>query len=212
VLINEIFIIVLLAFCEFIAFHAFVKKFLRFVRLYYPDVIPGNDMSNAFASKLVALRNLTQQQLADAVGITPSQISRYESGVARPRKTVMTKLARALSVDQDDLDPKPARSVVVGDRVSINPPSVIRQKMLQELRNMDSDEIEAVKLEAASAGVPFEDYICDRAEQGFLENIKQAAMSGDSETATLFMVLARLMFGTNVKLVDVDRSANESSK
>ncbi|WP_395599019.1 helix-turn-helix domain-containing protein [Pseudomonas sp. A1437] len=172
-------------------------------------------MSKEFASKLVALRgekNMTQQQLADAVGITPSQISRYESGTSKPRKTVMIKLAKALNVSQEELETKSAKTVVIGERAPITPPSMIRQKMLQELRDMDSDEIEAVKLEAIAAGVPFEQYICDEAEKEFLENIKQAALTGDSETASLFMVLARLMFGTNVKLVDMDKSVTDSPK
>jgi transcriptional regulator with XRE-family HTH domain len=63
-------------------------------------------MSNDFASKLISQRsekNLTQQQLADAIGITPSQISRYESGQAKPRKTVLIKLAKALGVEPEAL-------------------------------------------------------------------------------------------------------------
>jgi transcriptional regulator with XRE-family HTH domain len=63
-------------------------------------------MSEEFATKLIALRvekDLTQQQLAHAVGISSSQISRYESGLAMPRKTVMLKLAKALGVATEDL-------------------------------------------------------------------------------------------------------------
>lgn len=70
-------------------------------------------MSDEFASKLIALRverDLTQQQLADAVGISSSQISRYESGSATPRKTVMLKLARALRVEVADLAGEATRS------------------------------------------------------------------------------------------------------
>jgi len=63
-------------------------------------------MSTDFANQLISLRggkNLTQQQLADAVGITPSQISRYESGQAKPRRTVLFKLATALGVTAEQL-------------------------------------------------------------------------------------------------------------
>ena len=63
-------------------------------------------MSTDFANQLISLRggkNLTQQQLADAVGITPSQISRYESGQAKPRRTVLFKLATALDVTAEQL-------------------------------------------------------------------------------------------------------------
>ncbi|WP_235437086.1 helix-turn-helix domain-containing protein [Pseudomonas trivialis] len=64
-------------------------------------------MTDEFAANLVYLRglkNLTQQELGDAIGVSPSQISRYESGSARPRKTVMGKLAGVLGVTIDDLD------------------------------------------------------------------------------------------------------------
>ncbi|NMX92620.1 helix-turn-helix transcriptional regulator [Pseudomonas sp. WS 5027] len=56
---------------------------------------------NAFATNLIYLRgerNLTQQELGDVVGVSPSQISRYEAGTARPRKTILGKLAGALGV------------------------------------------------------------------------------------------------------------------
>ncbi|WP_050516258.1 helix-turn-helix domain-containing protein [Pseudomonas lactis] len=64
-------------------------------------------MTDEFAANLVYLRglkNLTQQELGDAIGVSPSQISRYESGSARPRKTVMAKLASVLGVTIEELD------------------------------------------------------------------------------------------------------------
>lgn len=62
-------------------------------------------MSTDFASRLIRLRgdkNLTQQELGDAVGISHSQISRYEAGQAMPRKTVLRKLADALGVTVEE--------------------------------------------------------------------------------------------------------------
>ncbi|RON82428.1 hypothetical protein BK635_13075 [Pseudomonas chlororaphis] len=62
-------------------------------------------MSTDFASRLIRLRgdkNLTQQELGDAVGISHSQISRYEAGQAMPRKTVLRKLAVALGVPVEE--------------------------------------------------------------------------------------------------------------
>lgn len=65
-------------------------------------------MTEEFANNLIYLRglnNLTQQELGDAVGVSPSQISRYEAGVAKPRKTVMAKLASVLGVSPpEDLE------------------------------------------------------------------------------------------------------------
>lgn len=63
-------------------------------------------MNTEFATNLIRLRgekNLTQQELGDASGVSPSQISRYEAGQARPRKTVLGKLAYALGVSVDEL-------------------------------------------------------------------------------------------------------------
>jgi transcriptional regulator with XRE-family HTH domain len=55
---------------------------------------------------LVALRKgkkLTQQKLADTVGVHVIQIRRYESGSAQPTLEVIKKLAIALSVSADKL-------------------------------------------------------------------------------------------------------------
>lgn len=74
-------------------------------------------MTKDFATNLIYLRgkkDLTQQQLGDAVGVSPSQISRYESGQARPRKTVMRKLADALGVTLEKLE-SPEMTVIVID-------------------------------------------------------------------------------------------------
>ncbi|WP_020190736.1 helix-turn-helix domain-containing protein [Pseudomonas putida] len=77
-------------------------------------------MSNEFAMNLVYLRgekNLTQQQLGDAIGVSPSQISRYEAGQAMPRKTVMRKLADVLGVSVEQLS-KPDMVNIVMDEPS----------------------------------------------------------------------------------------------
>lgn len=66
----------------------------------------GTFMSNDFATHLIYLRgekNITQQELGDAAGVSPSQISRYEAGQAMPRKTVLRKLAGALGVTVEEL-------------------------------------------------------------------------------------------------------------
>ncbi|WP_146749677.1 MULTISPECIES: helix-turn-helix transcriptional regulator [unclassified Pseudomonas] len=59
-----------------------------------------------FASNLIKIRseqNITQQELGDAAGVSPSQISRYEAGQAMPRKTMLLKLAEALHVSPEAL-------------------------------------------------------------------------------------------------------------
>ncbi len=59
-----------------------------------------------FGKRIAALRKtrgLTQQQLADKVGVHPSQVHRYESGSALPAFDVLKALAIALAVSADEL-------------------------------------------------------------------------------------------------------------
>lgn len=63
-------------------------------------------MTTEFATNLIHLRgqkNLTQQDLGRVAGVSPSQISRYEAGLAMPRKTVLRKLADALGITVEKL-------------------------------------------------------------------------------------------------------------
>ncbi|WP_241392787.1 helix-turn-helix transcriptional regulator [Pseudomonas chlororaphis] len=162
-------------------------------------------MSTDFANRLISLRgekNLTQQQLADAVGITPSQISRYESGQAKPRRTILFKLATALGVTVAELSPDQILQVVVGERETNGPPFKLQQRMLDELAAMDGEEIRKIRAEAEEAGIPFEKYITDQAEKNFIEMARRATESGDIATAGFYNVFARILFGTNIKLVD----------
>ncbi|WP_434569189.1 helix-turn-helix domain-containing protein [Pseudomonas sp. Z3-8] len=78
-------------------------------------------MSKDFAMNLIYLRgerNLTQQQLGDAIGVSPSQISRYEAGQAMPRKTVLRKLADALGVTIEQLSKPDMVSITMSERSS----------------------------------------------------------------------------------------------
>jgi transcriptional regulator with XRE-family HTH domain len=54
-------------------------------------------------SELRKLRGLTQEGLANIVGITKTQIYRYERSGAQPTLDVIKRLAIALSVTTDDL-------------------------------------------------------------------------------------------------------------
>ena len=63
-------------------------------------------LSMSFKDRLVTLRKqkkLTQQVLADQVGVHVVQIRRYEGGDAQPTLEVIRKLAIALSVSADVL-------------------------------------------------------------------------------------------------------------
>lgn len=59
-----------------------------------------------FADRLAALRKqrgLTQEALADLIGITKTQVYRYESSGSQPTLDVIRRLAIALSVTTDEL-------------------------------------------------------------------------------------------------------------
>ena len=63
-------------------------------------------LTMAFPQRLASLRKdrkLTQQALADKVGVHLSQIRRYESGETQPTLEVIRKVAIALSVSADML-------------------------------------------------------------------------------------------------------------
>lgn len=46
---------------------------------------------------------MTQKDLAKASGVSVPQIARYETGTSKPRMTAITKLAKALEVDIEEL-------------------------------------------------------------------------------------------------------------
>ena len=48
-------------------------------------------------------RKLTQQQMADAVGIHVNQIKRYESGTTQPTLDALVKITKSLHISLDNL-------------------------------------------------------------------------------------------------------------
>ena len=58
----------------------------------------------SFSDRLATIRKkrkMTQQQMADAIGIHVSQIKRYESGDTQPSLEVLRKVALALNISAD---------------------------------------------------------------------------------------------------------------
>ena len=61
-------------------------------------------MANTVGERLTSARKnkgLSQPELVHRSGVAQTQISRYETGKAQPRISVLTRLAAALSVDTD---------------------------------------------------------------------------------------------------------------
>lgn len=71
-----------------------------------PEVTHVSFRDMPFADRLAALRKqrgLTQEALADLVGVTKTQVYRYENNGSQPTLDVIKKLALALSVTTDEL-------------------------------------------------------------------------------------------------------------
>ena len=66
---------------------------------------------------------LTQQDLADVLGITYQQVQKYESGQNRIRASMLVKIAEVLKVDlmyfYNDCDQKEGLSSSIGDPISL---------------------------------------------------------------------------------------------
>lgn len=102
-------------------------------------------MTTEFANNLIRLRgdkDLTQQELGDAIGVSPSQISRYEAGQAKPRKTMLRKLADALEVSAEDL----VGSVAEPDTVRIVLEEPDGQEMALNLSRATYDQMREASL------------------------------------------------------------------
>lgn len=83
------------------------------------------------AQRLVQLREaagLSQQDLATRSGVSIQTISRYERGIAEPRRKTLTRLASALGVDIDlnAIDSEPLA------------PNEIKERLLTARRAIDA--------------------------------------------------------------------------
>lgn len=81
-------------------------------------------MEQSFSDRLKRYRkekNLTQQELADALGVSNKSVSRWESEGGYPDPPLLVPLARALGVTVDDLldDEKPVRTLTRADWQSL---------------------------------------------------------------------------------------------
>lgn len=66
----------------------------------------GNSMASKFGKNLLTIleeKHVTQQQLADAIGISNVSVNRYISGERNPSAETVAKMAQALGVSTDTL-------------------------------------------------------------------------------------------------------------
>jgi transcriptional regulator with XRE-family HTH domain len=93
----------------------------------------------SFPVQLIQLRKqrgLTQQQLADAVGIHVNQIKRYEAGTTQPTLEVLIKFTKALHISMDNL--------VFGDTPELDDKIRLQLEALRELETNDRKIIQEV--------------------------------------------------------------------
>ena len=102
-------------------------------------VRPGYSLpAMAFPERLSTLRKqraLTQQALADAIGLHVTQLRRYEAGKAQPTLDVLRKLAVALRVTSD---------VLVFDREERGPDDELRLQF-EAISKLDPEEKKVVR-------------------------------------------------------------------
>lgn len=144
----------------------------------------------SFSSNLQFYRmksGMNQNQLAEAVGVTASQISRYENGLAHPRIAVVHRLCEALSVPLElltahvDLEGKPKNRKNSG-----------RTKLEVKVRN-DGDVSTFVSLMNEAS--------LSKAIQGFLEEYVQDVLEDEPHlqeaVRTYRLAEVRLLFVGN---------------
>ncbi len=93
-------------------------------------------MAMSFSRRLAKIRkdkDLTQQKMADVIGIHVSQIKRYESGDTQPSLEVLRKIALALNISAD---------LLLFDEDERRPPEDL--KMQFEAINQFTDEEKSV--------------------------------------------------------------------
>ena len=68
-------------------------------------------MNSSLGSRIAELRrkkNMTQEDLANALGVTPQAVSKWENDLSCPDITLLPQLARLFDVTTDELLGKPA--------------------------------------------------------------------------------------------------------
>jgi len=72
----------------------------------YAVDVPKNLIPNGFPARIAELRKekgLTQQQLAERIGVHVQQLKRYEAGISQPTLDVIRNMAIAFGVASDQL-------------------------------------------------------------------------------------------------------------
>ena len=80
-----------------------MQLFFHFSYLYYMRKYKVNEKLGKRVRKARRDRKITQEELADRVGLHYTTISRIERGISNPPVQTVNKIAKALKVDMSDL-------------------------------------------------------------------------------------------------------------
>lgn len=127
----------------------------------------NDDLAIYIGNKIRYYRNLnkmTQQELADKIGIGKAAISNYESGYRTPQQNRMFELSEALGVSINDLFPPTKEEKSVLDKI-IDITTQLKPLRQEKVYNYVEQELEEQRLEEeynddylgqAAAGAPIE--------------------------------------------------------
>ena len=127
----------------------------------------------AFANKLTEIRknrNLTQQELAEKVGVGISQMRRYEKGSSSPTLEIIKNLAITLGVSTDEL--------IFDNSERIAASRILDKELLRQFEtvsSLNSRDIDAVKtvLESIILKNKLEEIIPGQSKRGWEEDIRE---------------------------------------
>lgn len=166
-------------------------------------------MNSSLGSRIAELRrkkNMTQEDLANALGVTPQAVSKWENDLSCPDITLLPQLARLFDVTTDELlgntdhpettllpkeERKPIKDMILrvvvnskdGDKVRVNLPMTLVQVGLQ--MGMQMPQVTGGSAAEAMKSIDIEQ-IFKLVEQGVIGKLVEVE-SADGDTVEVFV-------------------------
>lgn len=129
--------------------------------------------NDTLASRLIRRRaelGYTQDQIAKLAGIAPAQISRYESGINKPRAKMIASLAEVLSV--------PYEWLATGDETNFSIDAPKAEGETDHWFHFPADIYDALMAEAEETGKSFNEVVIDRLKL-YQEMVERGVINDD---------------------------------
>ncbi|WP_025155236.1 helix-turn-helix domain-containing protein [Morganella morganii] len=133
--------------------------------------------NDTLASRLTRRRaelGYTQDQIARLAGVAPAQISRYESGVNKPRAKMIASLAEVLSV--------PYEWLATGNETNFSIDAPKAEGETDHWFQFPQELYDWVTNEAKETGESFNDVVIRRLKQ-YQEMVERGLIDADSDTS-----------------------------